>query len=44
VRGTVVRFAQASAAGDSAALCRTLLAGALVAKIRSVGVASLAGS
>jgi hypothetical protein len=38
VRGTLARFVQASARGDYASLCSTLLAGELVAKIRSVGV------
>jgi hypothetical protein len=38
VRGTIARFVQASASGDYASLCRTLLSGELVAKIRSVGV------
>jgi hypothetical protein len=38
VRGTLARFVQASAQGDYASLCSSLLAGELVAKIRSVGV------
>jgi hypothetical protein len=38
VRGTITRFVQASAAGDYQSLCRSLLSGELVAKIRSVGV------
>ena len=38
VRGTIARFVQASASGDYQTLCGSLLSGALVAKIRSVGV------
>ena len=38
VRGTLQRFANASAAGDYASMCQSLLAGRLIAKIRSLGV------